>query len=112
MELLVCILKDYRLIQNLLLGFVEHGVTGATVLEGRGMGQILGSELPIFADLRGLFPGSAVESHVVLAVIRQGRSEVCLDLVERLAGPFDQPGSGIVFTVPLNRVIGLMPEIG
>ncbi len=111
MVLLVCILKDYRLVEDVLLGFLEQDVTGATVLEGRGMGQILATELPIFAGMRGLFPGSGVDSHVIVSVMPRGKAFGCLDLVERLAGPFDQPGSGIVFTIPVERVVGLAPEI-
>ena len=65
MRLVVCILKDYRRVEEILLGFVELGVTGATVFDARGMGQILGSEVPIFAGLRGLFPGSAVDSQII-----------------------------------------------
>jgi nitrogen regulatory protein P-II 1 len=110
MVLLVCILKDYRLVEDILLAFVEQGVSGATVLEGRGMGQIIANELPIFAGLRGLFPGAAVDSHVIISAMPRGKAFACLDLVERLAGPFDQPGSGIVFTIPLERTVGAAPE--
>lgn len=111
MILLVCILKDYRRVEEILLGFLELGVTGGTVLEGRGMGQLLGSEVPIFAALRGLFPGSVSDSNVILAVMRAEKAELCLDLIERIAGPLDQPGSGVAFTVPVVQVRGLMPEI-
>lgn len=111
MVLLVCILKDYRLVEDVLLAFVEAGVTGATVIEARGMGQIICNELPIFAGLRGMFPGAAMDSHVITSVMPRGKAFTCLDLVERIAGPFDQPGSGIVFTLPVERVVGLSPEL-
>ncbi len=111
MELLICILKDYRRLDELLLGFLELGVTGATVVEGRGFGQIIGSEVPIFASLRGLFPGSAQNSHVISCVIEERLVEPCFEMVERILGPLDQPGTGIAFTVPVNKVRGLKPEI-
>ena len=111
MVLLVCILKDYRRVEEVLLGFLEHGVTGATVMDARGMGQVLASELPIFAGVRGLFPGSGADSHAILSVMPRGKAFTCLDLVERVAGPFDAPGTGIVFTVALERAVGLAPEI-
>ncbi|MCA9541008.1 MAG: hypothetical protein KC620_19040 [Myxococcales bacterium] len=110
MVLFVTIIKDYRKIEELLLGFIEEGVTGATVVEGRGMGQIIG-EIPIFAGVRGLFPGSALDSHLVLAVMDAGLARTCLQLVERIAGSLEEPGGGIAFTIPLGVVKGITPEI-
>jgi hypothetical protein len=111
MVLLVCILKDYRAVEDLLLAFVEEGVTGGTVLDARGMGQILGTEVPIFAAMRGLFPGSAMNSHVVFAAMPQAKGDRCLALIEHRFGPLSTPGSGIAFTLPLGQVVGLKPEI-
>ncbi len=111
MRLLLCILKDYRRVEALLMAFVEAGVTGATVIDARGMGQLLGSESPIFASLRGLFPGSAADSHVIVSAVTTEKAAVCMALIERLCGPLEQPGAGIAFTLPLDQVVGLKPEI-
>lgn len=111
MSLFICILKDYRLIEDVLLAFVEAGVTGATMVDGRGMGQLIGSELPVFAGLRGLFPGSAADSHLVIAAVRGERLDACFEIVQRLAGPLDSPGAGIAFALPISRIEGLKSEI-
>lgn len=111
MELLVAICKDYRAVEDILLGFVELGISGATVLEGRGMGQIIG-EIPIFAGLRGLFPGSVADSHIIISVMARSRAKEALALVGRVAGPLGQAGTGIVFTVPIGTLDGLKPELG
>lgn len=110
MELLVAICKDYRVVEDIMLGFVELGITGATVLEGRGMGQIIG-EIPIFAGLRGLFPGSVTDSHVIISVMETGRARKALALVDRVAGPLSQAGTGVAFTVPIGTLAGLTPEL-
>ncbi len=111
MVLFVTVLKDYRHVEDVLLGFLEAGVTGATVLEGRGMGQLIG-QIPIFAGLRGMFPGSGSDSHLVFAVMEARQARVCDRLVDKIAGPLDQPGTGITFTVPLGTVRGLGPAVG
>lgn len=111
MVLLVAICKDYRAVEDILLGFVELGITGATVLEGRGMGQIIG-EIPIFVGLRGLFPGSVSDSHVIISVMENGRAQKALSLVDRVAGPLTRAGTGIAFTVPIGTLDGLTPELG
>lgn len=106
MVLLVTIVKDYRAVEELLLGYVEIGITGATVLEGRGMGQIIG-EIPIFAGARGMFPGSVGDSHVIIAVTSAAVARKGVALIDRVAGPLDAPGTGIAFVLPLVEVTGL-----
>ena len=110
MELLVVILKDYRKVESVLLGFVELDVTGATVLEGQGMGQLLG-DVPIMVDLKGLFPGSANDSYVILAAMSAGQITQCMGLVESVCGTMDAPSAGIMFTVPIGAVRGMKPAI-
>ncbi|MBU0554104.1 hypothetical protein KKF91_04920 [Myxococcota bacterium] len=108
MTLFICILKDYRRVEELLLGFLELGITGATVVEGRGMGQLIGSELPIFAGMRGLFPGSAQDSHVILSVLDEALIEPAFAVVELIAGPLSAPGAGVAFTLPLSHFRGFV----
>ena len=38
MELLITIIKDYKKVEEILLGFIEIEVTGSTVIEGKGRG--------------------------------------------------------------------------
>lgn len=105
MVLFVAIFKDYRKVEDLMLGFLEQGVTGATIIEGRGMGQIIG-EIPNFAGSRGLFPGSASDSQVVVAAMDAPLAKACVALAGRIVD-LDQPGTGIIFTVPLGETRGL-----
>ena len=110
MKLLICVLKDYRRGEDLILALVEHGITGATYIEGRGMGQLIG-EIPLFVGLRGLFPGSAVDSHVVFAALPAAQAQGCLALVDRVAGPLTEPGSGVAFLLPLEGWLGVAPPL-
>lgn len=103
----VCVLKDYRLVEDLLLALLDHGVTGATVFESRGMGQIVGGEMPLFAGMRGLFPGSAADSHVVLCVTDAALGRRCLALADHVCGPLSAPGRGIAFVVPVDAAVGV-----
>ena len=110
MQLVVAILKDYRLVEEVLLRFVDIDVTGATVVEGQGMGQILG-DVPILSGLRGLFPGSGKASFVILAVVDERRVESCIQAISETTGDMNDPGRGIAFTVPLGTVEGLKESI-
>lgn len=111
MELLICILKDYRHVEAVLLGFVELGVTGGTVVEGRGLAQVVGSDHPLFASLRGLFPGSSHDSQVVFSVMATAHVAEAIALIERVTGGLDRPGAGMLFTLPVFNLRGLAHEI-
>ncbi len=111
LELLFCVVKDYRKLDMILEGFIELGITGATVLDARGMAQVLSSDVPIFAGLSALFPGGSSNSHMILSVLETGRVDEVVKLIEDVCGDFSEPGSGILFTVPVNHVRGLAGEL-
>ena len=108
--MVITILKDYRLVEEVLLRFIDIDITGATVVESQGMGQILG-DVPILAGLRGLFPGSGKNSFMVMTVVDDGRLASCLDAIEDTCGDMSVPGTGITFTVPVGTVRGLKESI-
>jgi nitrogen regulatory protein PII len=111
MILLVFICKQPDKLEEVLEGFLEVGVTGATVIDTVGMGQILSSEVPIFAGFRSLFRGASTVNKTILSVIDDpDKVREALDIIDEIFGGLDQPGSGIVFTVPIENVRGLAPE--
>lgn len=110
-ELLVCIVRDHHHVEEILMGFLDLGLRGATVLDGRGMGQILGSDVPIFAGFRSLFPGGSAGRYVIISVVDPEQVLDAMRLAEEVCGDFTQPGTGIIFTVPVGRVRGLAEEL-
>jgi nitrogen regulatory protein PII len=111
-ELLVIVVKDHRQVEEILTGFLELGIRGATVADVRGMGQIISSEIPIFAGFRSLFPGWGADTYMILSVIEAGTRQRAIEAVREVCGDFDTPGSGILFTVPISYAKGLAEEIG
>lgn len=106
MELFVLVVKETRYLDDILTGFVDIGVQGATVIDSRGMGQILTAEVPIFAGLRDLMPGGHIGSHVILSVMDEEQVDKAVALVEEVCGSFAEEGIGVVFTVPVKRFYG------
>ena len=74
-QLLIAAVKGHRRVEAVMEGFLELGLPGATVLDARGMGQIVSKDLPIFSGFRALFPGSGEESYLVLSVLREEQVE-------------------------------------
>ena len=110
MILLVTILKDYRHVEALLLGFVELDVQGSTVIEAAGMGTVLGN-VPILNSVRQIFPNSSSPSQVVLTITDERKAQECIEFGCRQLGLDQHEGTGIMFTVPVGQPIGLCQSI-
>ncbi len=110
MQMVITIVKDYRVVEELLLTYIDIDVTGATVIEGHGMGQLL-ADIPILAGLRGLFPGAGENSYVTLALVNEDRVDACFSAIDEVIGDLTVSGNGIAFSVPVGRVKGLKPSI-
>lgn len=112
MKLFVYVLNQQEKLDEVLSGFVELGITGATIVDSVGMGRILAKDVPIFAGFQSLLSGSRPYNKTIISVADEEKVEKAIHLIEEICGPFDQPGAGILFTLPLDRVIGVKPEIG
>ena len=111
MQLLVAVINHEERVDDILAGFVELGITGATVLESRGMGRVLTREVPIFAGLRGLDARARPSNRTIFCVADDAKVDAAIAMVQEVCGSLDAPGAGIVFTVPVGRVVGLSPEL-
>ena len=110
MELLVCIINDDEKLEPILNGFLRLGVTGATVINTEGMGKLLGDEIPVFSGLKELMSGSRPTSRTIMSVIAEpDLLDSAITLVQEVCGDLTAPSTGIIFTVPVGRVVGLRP---
>ncbi len=110
MKLLILFLNKVEKLEEVLEGFVEIGITGATVIDSVGMGHILSEEVPIFAGLRFMFAGAKPHNKTILSVIKNEKEGEAIRLLRKILGDLNKPGSGIAFTVSLDNVEGLKPE--
>lgn len=111
MKLLILILNKVEKLEEVFEGFIEIGITGATVIDSVGMGHILSEEVPIFAGLRFMFAGSKPHNKTVISAIKDEKEKPAIEVLQKILGDLNEPGTGIVFTIPLDRVEGLKPEI-
>ena len=106
MKLVIVFLNRAELLDDVLAGFLEIGVSGATVVDSTGMGRILSYEVPIFAGLRHAFPGTAPVNKTVLLVTRDKLVDDIIAVVEDVCGELSGAGTGLVAVLPLDRVHG------
>ena len=113
MELLIAVINDVDLMDEVLAGFLEIGITGATVLDSEGMGRVLSHDIPIFAGLQTLISRSRPQNQTLFSVIdHPEKVDQAIALLQDVCGRFDDPATGIAITLPVNRVVGLAPELG
>jgi hypothetical protein len=105
-QLLLAAVKGHRRVEAVLQGFLELGLPGATVVDAKGMGQIVSSELPIFSGFRSLFPGGGEESYLVLSVLTAEQAEEAVRMLRDVCGDFAEKGTGIVVTLPVIGFVG------
>jgi nitrogen regulatory protein PII len=105
-QLVVAAVKGHRRLELVMEGFLELGLPGATVIDAKGMGQIVSTELPIFSGFRSLFPGSGEESYLILSVVKEEQVEEAIRMLRDVCGDFAEKGVGIVFTVPVTGFVG------
>lgn len=80
----------------------ECGISGATIIPGRGTGQ----------HEAKTFLGLTLEAHtdVVLFLTESELVEPVMAAIQK-AGRLDEHGTGVVFTLPVEKVAGIKEEI-
>jgi nitrogen regulatory protein P-II 1 len=111
-QLLVAVINQIEKLDEVLSGFVELGITGATVIESEGMGRVLSHDVPIFAGLQTLIARSRPQNRTILSVMEDDKVAPAVALLEEICGDLHAPATGIVFAVPLSLARGVAPELG
>ncbi|HSJ14946.1 MAG TPA: hypothetical protein VK939_11055 [Longimicrobiales bacterium] len=112
MQLLISVINQEEKLDEILSGFLELGITGATVIRSEGMGRVLSHDLPIFAGLQTLLSRARPQNVTIFSVIGDpAKVDGALALLQDICGDLNDPATGIAFTLPLNRVVGLAPEL-
>ena len=108
MKLVLFVLNKEELLEEVLAAYAEAGVPGATILDSEGMGRVLTYEVPLFAGFREFMKGNKPYNKMILSVVDADETVQRLEqLIERVCGDLDAPGTGIFFTVPVDHARGL-----
>lgn len=110
MKLLVFVLNKEEYTERVLEMFVELGVPGATIIDTVGMGRVLSQEIPIFAGFVDLMAGARPSNKTILTLVNDDAVEDIVKGIETVIGDLDQPGTGIIFTVPVDYFKGIAKE--
>jgi hypothetical protein len=107
MWLLVYILNGDRYLTEVLEELLEIGVSGASILDSVGMLHFLSQEIPIFAGFRSILKGTKPYNKIIISVIRDEQLlEQALETIDRTVGGIASGKRGILFSLPLEHLIG------
>ena len=101
LRLLVLIARTRAALDELITGLLDVGVTGATVIESRGLGAIVREDMPIFAGLAALLPQNT-GSRVVISITTTDVIESLKKFIKEMH-PDDRP-IGII--LPIDDAFG------
>ena len=109
MKLVVIVLNKLDCVDKLLTAFGKNSIPGATILSSRGMAQTLEAhdELRFIGSLRMLMNANYKENRTILMAVPDEKVDTVVELVNKATGGLDQPDSGILFTLPIDRVEGM-----
>jgi nitrogen regulatory protein PII len=111
MKLLVFVLNNEEHLEAVLEAYAEAGIPGATILDSEGMGRFLAYEVPLFAGFKEFMKGNRPYNKTIISVVRDERCiERAKQLVDGIVGGLERPGTGIMFSLPVDWAAGLVPE--
>ena len=112
MQLLYFITNRTDRIPAVLARLSEAGVNGATVVNCEGMAHMLATsgEAPaFFGSLRSLFNTEETgEGKMVLAVMKDEMILKAKEAIQAECGSFDEPNTGVMFSVPVMHFEGVI----
>ncbi len=108
MELLVIVLNKTEALREILDGFIEVGIKGATVIDSAGMGHLMADYIPFFAQFAELEATDKNHSKTIFTVVNTcDERDKAIGVVEECVGDLTEPDSAFLFSVPVNLIKGL-----
>ena len=102
MYLLFAVINNEDILDDLITGWLDMGVTDATILESTDLLQLISHQIPIFAGFRGLTSTGMRHNKTIFTVIdEQPKLDKAVEYLEFLCRKTDEPHQGIYFVAPL-----------
>ncbi|HSB90736.1 MAG TPA: hypothetical protein VLD63_11995 [Anaerolineales bacterium] len=114
-HLVSLVVQDAGKVHAVAEAWLAAGVTGMTLLDSSGLshlarGEGLREEVPLFPSLRRLMEEAERPSRLLMSVVPDGFDlDGLAAATENVLGGLDEPGSGILFVLPVTHVRGLQP---
>ena len=102
MYLLFAVINDEDILDDLITGWLDIGVTDATILESTDLLQLISHQIPIFAGFRGLTSSGIRHNKTIFtAISEKAMLDKAVEYLEFLCRKTNKPHQGVYFVAPL-----------
>jgi hypothetical protein len=110
--LLIIVINDEDLLEDLITGWLDIGITGATVMESTDLLQLISQHIPIFAGFRS-FAGTGVRHNKTLLIGIETKKilDNAVKFLEIVCAETRKPSRGTYFVIPIVEMGYLGAEI-
>ncbi|SKC89722.1 hypothetical protein [Maledivibacter halophilus] len=112
MQVLVCVINKKDCLESILENFINSGIMGATIIDSIGMARVLNdtepSNLPAFGSIRMILNENRPFNKTIFVVLKDSQVDTAINCIKKEVGDINEPGIGILFTIPVNHVEGGM----
>lgn len=115
MYALFVVLNEIDYMEDILSGFLEQKISGATILDSQGMGSAIAhssnEDMPLFSKLRMLIGDSHPYSKTIFTVLEnEMKVKKAVNVVQEVLSDTNVTGAGFMFTVPVAKVYPMKAE--
>ena len=98
--------------EDLITGWLDIGITGATVMESTDLLQLISHHIPIFAGFRS-FAGTGIRHNktLMIGIEKKPILDNAVEFLEGLCRKRNKLSQGVYFVAPLLRFGRLGPEM-
>ncbi len=102
--ILITVINNEELLDELITGWLDIGITGATVIESTDSLQLISHHIPIFAGFRALTSGGMPHNKTLFTIIKdQEVLDQAIAYLEALCADTGKPSQGIYIVAPATR---------
>lgn len=112
LQLVVVVLNDVNQLEPLMGAWTRAGAKGITVLHSTGASRLSDAlrrdDVPLFPSLSDLLEHEELHQRTLFTVVEgDALVDKLIVVAQSIVGDFDQANTGILFTVPVGRALGL-----
>lgn len=107
-QVLFVVLNEMDYLNEILDGFVDVGVSGATILESQGMANIIVNSnkqhIFLYGQLKALMQDALPYNKTIFTVLEnQELVDKAVAVVQNVIGDVPKPGVGFMFSLPITK---------
>lgn len=110
-HMVLLVLDNAEQLPDVLAAWEARQVPGITILESTGMGRVrnvIRDDLPLMPSLGRVLRGRKRHHHTIFTVVEdEAVVEALIADTQAITGNLDQAHNGVLFVMPVSRVVGL-----